>query len=71
MVSHLGAEAFYNGATVGLFTSPGGPPPAPGSYGWWTNKDAPPVESGLLLPKHKTPFAPLWYDYYLDEKPDK
>jgi hypothetical protein len=71
MISHMGAEATYNGATVGFFSSAGAPPPAPGKMGWWTNPAAPPAEAGRLLPKHKTPFAPLWYDYYLEEKTDK
>jgi hypothetical protein len=67
MIKYLGAEAKYNGALAGIFVQGAGTPAAP----WWKAATAPPAEDGRLLPKHKTPFAPLWYDYYLEEKADK
>jgi hypothetical protein len=66
MIKFLGAEATYNGAVVGMFTSTGTT-----AQPWWKAPKAPPAEAGRLLPKNKTPFAPLWYDYYLEEKADK
>ncbi|MBP7950798.1 MAG: hypothetical protein KA004_14195 [Verrucomicrobiales bacterium] len=67
LVRFAGAEAEYGGGVVGRWSSEGK------SY-WWTpevlakSAKAPPVEEGRLLPKHKTPFAPLWFDYYMEEK---
>ncbi len=66
LITFLGAEATFNGAVVGTFVSTG-----TAANPWWKSPKAPPVEAGRLLPKHKTPFAPLWYDYYLEEKTDK
>jgi hypothetical protein len=65
MITLLGAEATYNGSMVGRFPESGP------MVEFWKLPTAPPVEDGRLLPKHKTPFAPLWYDYYLEEKTDK
>lgn len=66
LVTLYGCEATYGGKTVGIFSSDGnkGNP-------FWTAPTLPPVESGRLLPKNKTPFAPLWFDYYMEEKVDK
>lgn len=67
MVTGIGAEASYSGVVVGRFSAGLGAPGQP----WWTSPKMPPTEEGRLLPKHKTPFAPLWYDYYLEEKAEK
>jgi hypothetical protein len=63
-ITFTGAEATYNGNLVGIY-------PKGAGASWWKAPTAPPVEEGRLLPKHKTPFAPLWYDYYMEEKTDK
>jgi len=33
---------------------------------WWESREQ---TRGLLLPKSRTPFAPLWWDRYAEEKP--
>ena len=65
MIQMVGAEVTYNGAMVGRYPETG--PTAE----FWKLPAAPAPETGRLLPKHLTPFAPLWYDYYLEEKADK
>lgn len=64
-VTFWGAEVTIAGALVGRASSQNGPTP------WWKAANVPPAEEGRLLPKHKTPFAPLWSDYYMEEKADK
>lgn len=66
MITYYGAEATHNGKIVGLFSSK-----MFNNAPWWNNPKLPPVENGRLLPKNKTPFAPLWFDYYMEEKADK
>ena len=34
---------------------------------WWTTGVLPPKD-GILMPRSKTPFAPLWYDYFAEEE---
>lgn len=64
-VTHYGVEARWSGKLVGLFASS-----KIGNAPWWESPKLPPVETGRLLPKSKTPFAPLWSDYYMEEKAD-
>ncbi len=47
------------GALCGFYNQ-GGP------NGWWEKADNFNVIDGVLLPKNKTPFAPLWGDYDLE-----
>lgn len=63
-IQFTGAEVTYNNTLVGLYPKAAGAP-------WWKSDKTPPVEEGRLLPKNKTPFAPLWYDYYMEEKLEK
>lgn len=65
MIKMVGVEVTYNGAMVGRFPETGA------DVEFWKLPAAPAPETGRLLPKHLTPFAPLWYDYYLEEKVDK
>lgn len=64
-VAHYGVEARWSGKLVGLFASS-----KLGNAPWWESPQLPPVETGRLLTKSKTPFAPLWSDYYMEEKAD-
>jgi hypothetical protein len=59
-VKAWGIEVYYNGAVAGWKSSTG-------PSRWWVDGAASlqPIE-GLLLPKAKTPFAPLWGDYDLE-----
>lgn len=66
LITYYGAEAFFNGKPAGSIASM-----KIANAPWWENPNLPPVQTGRLLPKHKTPFAPLWYDYYMEEKTDK
>lgn len=66
MITFYGCEATHNGKVVGLYSSK-----MINNAPWWNNPALPPVENGRLLPKNKTPFAPLWFDYYMEEKADK
>jgi hypothetical protein len=59
-VKYYGVEVYSGGKLVGRHSSTAGV--------WWTSPKAPPVEAGRLQQKSKTPFAPLWFDYYLEEK---
>jgi hypothetical protein len=59
-VKFFGAEVSAGGKVVGWFSNNGS--------AWWKSPKAPPTEPGRLQPKAKTPFAPLWFDYYLEEK---
>ena len=38
--------------------------------GWWKTGVLPPKQ-GILMPKSKTPFAPLWYDYFAEVEPSR
>ncbi len=59
-VKGWGVEVYANGAVAGWKSYSGG-------TRWWVDGAATlqPME-GLLLPKSKTPFAPLWGDYDLE-----
>lgn len=65
LIKFYGAEVTYNGTLVGQIASA-----KPGGQVWWKSASLPPVEEGLLLPKSKTPFAPLWFDHFMEEKAD-
>jgi hypothetical protein len=60
MVTLWGAEAYVGGKLVGFTSSNGA--------AWWTSPSAPRMEPGRLQSKNSTPFAPLFFDYYLEEK---
>lgn len=66
LVSYYGAVVTMGGSMVGRVSSVAGSGPQ-----WWESPKLPAAEEGRLLPKLKTPFAPLWYDYYMEEKTDK
>jgi hypothetical protein len=51
--------ATKGGALCGFYNQ-GGP------SGWWEKTENFNVIDGVLLPKNKTPFAPLWGDYDLE-----
>jgi len=55
-VKAIGVEVYRGGALAGWYTSSGG-------ARWWENMDQFSTVDGVLLPKSKTPFAPLWGDY--------
>lgn len=59
-IKATGVEISYNGNVVGFYSS------VPGKK-WWEETTVA-VQPGLLLPKVKTPFAPLWGDYDLEVK---
>jgi hypothetical protein len=59
-VQASGVEIYKGGALCGWMSSSG--------QRWWANLDAFAVVDGMLLPKLKTPFAPLWGDYDLESK---
>ncbi len=63
-VLQWGVQVMYSGKEVGRLTSNQ-------NKEWWKAPTAGTAEEGRLLPKHKTPFAPLWFDYYLEEKSEK
>jgi len=52
-------EVIYRGKTMGGDASNK-------SSKWWESREQ---TTGLLLPKSRTPFAPLWWDRYAEEKP--
>ncbi|CAN5169056.1 hypothetical protein BH23VER1_BH23VER1_29140 [soil metagenome] len=58
-VTFWGVEILYGGEVVGTESSNGKP--------WWTSEQAPPQQTGIILRKGETPFAPLWGDYHVDE----
>ncbi len=58
-IEKWGVEFLFGGVSVGMKSSDGKP--------WWKNPKAPPSESGTLLKKSETPFAPLWGDYHAAE----
>lgn len=59
-VKAYGIEVYHNGAVAGWKSSVG-------SSRWWVDGAASlQFVDGLLLPKAKTPFAPLWGDYDLE-----
>ncbi len=60
MVKFWGVEAYIGGKLVGMKSSTAG--------AWWKSDKAPTAEPGRLQLKSQTPFAPLWSDYYLEEK---
>jgi hypothetical protein len=51
------------GGAVAGFHNQGG-----GAAGWWEKLDNFSVMDGILLPKSKTPFSPLFVDYDLESK---
>jgi hypothetical protein len=59
-LSHWGAEAYVGGKLVGFISDT--------NNTWWTHEKAPKPEPGRLQAKGATPFAPLFFDYYLEEK---
>lgn len=63
LIKYFGAEVTYAGKLAGLHTSSG-----TAANPWWKSDKTPALEEGRLLPKSKTPFAPLWYDHYMEEK---
>lgn len=60
-VRAVGVEVFHNGNSVGVNSTGGG-------KFWELNADRFSTVDGVLLPKEKTPFAPLWGDYDLETK---
>ncbi|RBP45342.1 hypothetical protein DES53_103340 [Roseimicrobium gellanilyticum] len=60
-VSAFGVEVYKNGAAAGRHISTGATP-------FWDKADNFVVVDGSLLPKAKTPFAPLWGDYDVEMK---
>lgn len=60
MVEAWGVAVFINGNEVGRKTSKA-------NKEWWKDAGLPPQETALLTKKN-TPFAPLWYDYHLEEQ---
>lgn len=56
----LGVEVFKGGALAGGYSTNGGK--------FWEKADNFLIQDGALLPKAKTPFAPLWGDYDLETK---
>jgi hypothetical protein len=60
-VSAFGVEIYKNGAAAGRHISTGATP-------FWEKTDNFVVVDGALLPKAKTPFAPLWGDYDVEMK---
>jgi hypothetical protein len=60
-VSAFGVEIYKNGAAAGRHISSGAAP-------FWENASNFVVVDGALLPKSKTPFAPLWGDYDVESK---
>jgi hypothetical protein len=67
VVKYSGVEVFHGGKQIGQFSDFN----LEGNPQWWKSTKAPPAEEGRLLPKSKTPFAPLWFDYHLEEKPQR
>lgn len=60
-VSAYGVEIYRGGAAAGRYISTGAVP-------FWEKTENFVVVDGVLLPKSKTPFAPLWGDYDLESK---
>ncbi len=60
-VSAYGVEIYKDGAAAGRFISSGATP-------FWDKPDNFVTVDGALLPKVKTPFAPLWGDYDVESK---
>jgi len=60
-IAAVGVVVSYNGNVVGGYSVPAG-------AGKWWEGDRFAIQDGLLLPKVKTPFAPLWGDYDLEVK---
>jgi hypothetical protein len=60
MIKLWGVEAYIGGKLVGFSSS--------NKMAWWKNEKAPPTELGRLQGRATTPFAPLWADYYVEEK---
>lgn len=60
-VSAFGVEIYKDGAAAGRHISAGGVP-------FWEKAENFVVVDGALLPKAKTPFAPLWGDYDVEMK---
>jgi hypothetical protein len=58
--SAIAIVVLKGGAVAGFYNQGGGP------TGWWDKTDNFRVVDGVLLPKSKTPFAPLWGDYDLE-----
>lgn len=54
-VKAIGVEIYRGGGLAGWYTS--------GGQRWWDKLEQFSVVDGVLLPKNKTPFAPLWGDY--------
>ncbi len=59
-VKGVGIEVSYGGQIVGGHAQPAGK--------WWEDLSKFTVIDGNLLPKNKTPYAPLWSDYDVDVK---
>ncbi len=57
-IKAIGVEVYKTGALAGWYSSAG--------TRWWESLDTFAVMEGILLPKAKTPFAPLWGDYDLE-----
>ena len=58
-IAGIGVVVSYGGNVVGGFPL--------GGAKWWESPKVT-IQDGLLLPKVKTPFAPLWGDYDLEVK---
>ena len=63
LIKFYGAEVTYKGILAGQYASS-----KIGNLPWWKSDKTPALEEGRLLPKGKTPFAPLWFDHYMEEK---
>lgn len=59
-IKAVGVEIYRDGALAGWNSSAGGR--------FWEKLEGFAVSDGLLLPKAKTPFSPLWGDYDLESK---
>lgn len=59
-VRAVGVEIYKGGALCGWMSSTGSR--------WWEKLDSFATVDGMLLPKLKTPFAPLWGDYDVESK---
>ncbi len=59
-IKAVGVEVNYGGQLVGGKST---------SAKFWDNLDSFSLVDGVILPKLKTPFAPVWGDYDVDVKP--
>ena len=63
-IKGVGVEINFGGVPVGYYSLP----PTPYPQRWWADLSKFNTVDGVLLPKVKTPFAPLWGDYDVEVK---